>query len=81
MEGVVPESYDRDQTEQSTTDLYQDYAAQDSSHPTPHDSPAQSPADGAEGSRLSAPLQKRRRVTRACDGTYMSLHVNQRQVY
>jgi hypothetical protein len=43
----------------------------DSSHShSPHESPTLSPTpgDSADHSKLSAPIQKRRRVTRACDG-------------
>lgn len=73
MEGVVPEGSSRDDVQQNdehTLDLQQDSGAQDSSHPTPHDSPQLSPAlvDGEASSKPPAPLQKRRRVTRACDG-------------
>jgi hypothetical protein len=79
MEGVVPESPERgeeNQAEQSAADLHQDSAAADSTHPTPGDSPILSPTDGADGKRPPGPLQKRRRVTRACDGTYILLNMS-----
>jgi hypothetical protein len=43
---------------------------------SPHESPLLSPTpgDSADNSKSSAPIQKRRRVTRACDGM-RSLHV------
>jgi hypothetical protein len=45
---------------------------QDHDSQSPHGSPVLSPADSADTSKASAPIQKRRRVTRACDG--MPLH-------
>jgi hypothetical protein len=49
--------------------LQDDYDNHDPSDTSPHehnDSDLLSPADGADGS--TKPIQKRRRVTRACDG-------------
>jgi hypothetical protein len=49
-----------------------DYEPHDpSSETSPHDheeSELLSPAEGADNSKPNAPIQKRRRVTRACDG-------------
>ena len=68
----------RDETQHNdehASDLQHDSGAQDSSHPTPHDSPQLSPAgvDGEASNKPPAPLQKRRRVTRACDGRVTSI--------
>jgi hypothetical protein len=73
MEAMATDMLSNDELSSAEQAWELQQAAQDldSSHShSPHESPLLSPTpgDSADNSKVSAPIQKRRRVTRACDG-------------
>lgn len=65
MVANIPDTPDRDESQYNHTTE----AQWDAAHAlSPHGSPVLSPVDGNGTSKPLGPIQKRRRVTRACDG-------------